>query len=399
MDDLTARVAEQYKAYAYPTPIDDIADYLRSLQYLQGDPSIYAPLIWPEGQPRRDLRILSAGCGTNQAAILAYTNRTCSVLGIDLSDSSLAHEDYLRQKHGLTNLHLDRRDLREVGELGTFDFIMCTGVLHHMPDPDEGLRALAGALAPDGVVAVMLYGAHARHGIYLLQDVFRTLRLGQSTRDIELIQRLLDELPEQHFVRSVIPKGMRLDHAGIVDTFLHERDTAYTVEQVLAFVRRAGLMFQGWIDNGRYSLRSLPDALRRAAQELPREEQWSVVERATLNIPRHSFLARPEGRPLCHISFEEANWLNWYPVRFPILGVLGPRKFVRNPPGFEVDDFTAAFIHAASGQRTAAEILHEAEFSQWTDTESRARRTCAELWDSSNMFFSKVPVSPRRPGA
>lgn len=398
MDELTTRVAAQYKAYSYPTPIDDIAAYLRTLQYLQGDPSIYEPLIWPEGRPRRDLRILSAGCGTNQAAILAYTNPECMVLGIDLSEASLAHERHLKEKHGLTNLKLEQLDLRQVA--GQFDYIMCTGVLHHMPDPDEGLRALATCLAPDGVLMVMLYSAHARHGIYLLQEVFRMLGVRQHTDGIEFVQRVLDELPEQHFVRTVVPKGMRFDPSSIIDTFLHQRDVAYTVEQVLAFVRDAGLEFQGWIDNARYSVRSLPECLRHAAEQLSPEHQWSIVERIALNVPRHAFLARRDRAPR-QIGFEDAEWPALYPVRFPVLGVVGPRKFVRNPPGFEVDDFTAAFIHAASGHRSVTDILSSPEFSQWPESEriARAHIACRELWGTGNMFFSRVPVQLRRPGA
>ncbi len=412
MDDLTSRVARQYRAYVYPTPIDDIADYLRTLQYLQGDPSIYAPLIWPEGLPRRDLRILSAGCGTNQAAILAYTNPACSVLGIDLSEASLAHEQFLKDKHGLANLRLEQRDLRDVATMGgEFDYIMCTGVLHHMRDPDEGLRALAAGLSRDGVLMAMLYGAHARHGIYLLQDVFRRLGIRQGDEGIAFIQAVLDELPNQHFVRTVIPQGMQFAPSSIVDTFLHEQDVAYTVDQTLAFVRRNGLVFQGWIDNNRYSLENLPadSRLRSAAKNLTTEAQWAIVEQIALKAARHSFLACRSERDAekYRISFEGVRWLDDYPVRFPVLvaetSTLGTdkAKFVRNPPGFEVDQFTAVLLQAANGDRTFAAILNAPEFAEWRyDARvANARRAASHLWDTGNMFFSRIPVKLRRPGA
>ena len=38
-------------------------------------------------------------------------------------------------------------------DLGRFDYISCLGVLHHLADPDEGLRLLTGLLAEDGAMA------------------------------------------------------------------------------------------------------------------------------------------------------------------------------------------------------------------------------------------------------
>jgi SAM-dependent methyltransferase/uncharacterized protein YbaR (Trm112 family) len=38
-----------------------------------------------------------------------------------------------------------------------FDFVMSIGVLHHLPDPETGLRAIAGLARPGGTVHVYLY--------------------------------------------------------------------------------------------------------------------------------------------------------------------------------------------------------------------------------------------------
>ncbi len=55
---------------------------------------------------RPDLDILIAGCGTNQAAVFAFGNSDANVVGIDISQPSLDHQRYLKDKHGLTNLQL-----------------------------------------------------------------------------------------------------------------------------------------------------------------------------------------------------------------------------------------------------------------------------------------------------
>ena len=92
-------------------------------------------------------------------ALIALDNPDCAVLGIDLSETSLAHSNRLRDRHGLTNLELRQMSLLDIGQLNcSFDLILCTGVLHHLPNPDAGLKALADVLDPSGSMAIMLYG-------------------------------------------------------------------------------------------------------------------------------------------------------------------------------------------------------------------------------------------------
>jgi cyclopropane fatty-acyl-phospholipid synthase-like methyltransferase len=66
-----------------------------------------------------DLDILIAGCGTNQAAVFAYTNRTARIHAVDISQSSLNHQQYLKDKHGLQNLELHLLPIEELTTQGS----------------------------------------------------------------------------------------------------------------------------------------------------------------------------------------------------------------------------------------------------------------------------------------
>src|SRR5262249_22229925 len=175
-------VADQYVRYPYPEIGDDIPTWLRKYNYDFYDPRAYAALLWPEGRPKKSLSILVAGCGTMQGAVIAFLNPECSVTGVDFSKASITHEEQLRARHNLTNLTLRVMDLREVRSLGNcFDFILSTGVLHHLADPTKGLRALASVLDPaHGAMVLMLYGRAGRVGIYLLQDALRRMGVQQT---------------------------------------------------------------------------------------------------------------------------------------------------------------------------------------------------------------------------
>ena len=199
MKDVSALVAQQYEAFAYPEPFTDLTEQIRKGYYQVGDPALYGPVLWPRGRPQRRLKILVAGCGTVQAAYTALMSPNDEVVGTDLSEASLAHERYLQDRHSLANLKLFKGDLLEVGQLGQrFDVILCTGVLHHMQNPAAGLSALRDVLTPDGVIVLMLYGQTVRTGVYMLQDAFRRIGIQQTSEGVAQVRRIIAELPNRH---------------------------------------------------------------------------------------------------------------------------------------------------------------------------------------------------------
>ena len=140
---------------------------------------------------RADLDILVAGCGTWQAAKYALCRPDARVVGIDVSTTSLDHTEQLKRKYNLTNLETRQLPIESAAALDRhFDLIVCTGVLHHLADPDAGLRALRSVLKPEGAMYLMVYAPYGRTGVYMLQDYCRRLGIGTSEREIsDLIGR------------------------------------------------------------------------------------------------------------------------------------------------------------------------------------------------------------------
>ena len=140
---LTDVVSNQYERWMYPQPILDLRNWLTN--YWQWfDPSHAHKMFWPDRAYKPDMDILIAGCGTNQAAVFAYTNPHSKVVAIDVSQPSLDHHQFLKNKHSLQNLELHRLPIEDVGQLGRdFDLIVSTGVLHHLAVPEAGMKSLA----------------------------------------------------------------------------------------------------------------------------------------------------------------------------------------------------------------------------------------------------------------
>jgi hypothetical protein len=83
-----------------------------------------------------------------------------------------------------------------------------------MADPPAGLKALAGRLRPDGVMALMLYAKYWRIGVELLESVFRDLGLRQADSSVQLVKDTLSILTADHLIQSYLKIAYALRDAG-----------------------------------------------------------------------------------------------------------------------------------------------------------------------------------------
>ncbi len=244
------------------------------------------------------------------------------VVGIDVSRASLEREEFLKQKHNLSNLTLHQMRIEDVATLAEdFDFIDCHGVLHHLVDPVAGLRALGQVLRTDGVIAVMVYGKYGRIGVDVLQELFRVMGLEQDPAGVRVIKDTLAALPPNHPVqahRRGAPKDMASDE-GLVDTFLHRRDRTYSSGDCLDLVEAAGLAFQGWKENGYYhpnTRLASNHALWAHLSKLNERDLWQTVEMLDATIGAHFFhVCRPDRNPSSYvIEFADDAFLDYVPI-------------------------------------------------------------------------------------
>ena len=222
---------DQYENWVYPAPVYDLEEDFRAGRFDRSDPSLFRRKFWPRPVEPDNLKILVAGCGTTQAARLAFRNPNCDVVGVDFSQSSLNHAAFLKEKHHLKNLRLHCLSLLDIETLGEqFNLIVSSGVLHHLPDPDAGLRKLKAVLLPHGVINIMVYGWYSRFGVYAMQEAFRLLGVQQTTAGVALVRETLNALPSWHHVKSYLRIAPDLDYdAGVVDTFSASlRNRAYS---------------------------------------------------------------------------------------------------------------------------------------------------------------------------
>src|SRR5271166_5188715 len=203
----TKEVREFYERMPYPAPLANLDDH-RDLYRNPDRRRAEFHLIWPEKQPRENQEILIAGCGTSQAARYALREPGARITAIDVSDTSLKHTRDLQRKYNLENLELQKLPIERVREMGrSFDLVVCTGVLHHLQDPDDGLRALRDVLKPSGAMRLMVYARYGRAGIYMMQEYCRLLGIGASATDLRTLRAALEALPADHPISGLLRRS------------------------------------------------------------------------------------------------------------------------------------------------------------------------------------------------
>ncbi|MEB3067751.1 class I SAM-dependent methyltransferase [[Mycobacterium] vasticus] len=397
-------VSRQYERWTYPPPIHDLQAWSAG-NWEWFDPSHAHKVLWPDKPYRAELDILIAGCGTNQAAVFAYNNPQSKVVAVDISQASLGHQQYLKDKHGLWNLELHQLPIEELSTLGLdFDLVVSTGVLHHMADPKVGMKAVADQLRPDGVAAIMLYARYGRLGIEILEGVFQELGLEQSDESIHVVRDAIRMLSPEHPVRPYLKiAGDLASDSGLVDTFLHGRAKSYDVDGCIDLADSAGLDFQGWLLKAPYYAHDVSGpsgSFYEAINKLPEAKIWSVMERIhTLNA-RHFFMATRRDRPKSsyQIDFSTPESLDYVPM-FRFKCGLNGNEIIRPGWRMPLNPAQLPFVQSIDGRRSIRDIaagLSQAggpNRASASDLEKFGRRFFQGLWRLDFVAMDLAPGS------
>jgi SAM-dependent methyltransferase len=256
----------------------------------------------------RPFRALVAGGGTGDACIMIaqqLVDRRCpgEVVYLDLSTASRQICEARAKARGLRNIQFLTGSLLDLPSMpiGEFDYIDCTGVLHHLPDPAAGMRALASVLEPDGGMGVMLYGEYGRSGVYPLQELLRTLAPPSMALEdrLAMAKRLIRFLPTTNLFRRnpYLNDHVTGGDAGLYDLLLHSCDRAFTVPDIGTMAADSGLRVVAFLEPVRYEPATYMSdpIIARQASSLPLLERAAFAERLAGNLRTHIFYATRAG--------------------------------------------------------------------------------------------------------
>lgn len=250
-------IEDQYNNYIYPKPVSDInLEIINKKIASLADPNYSWHLLWPEKEHQSSkLKILIAGCGSDQAAILAMCNSKHNFYGIDLSKKSIDHQNILKEKHQINNLELFCDDFRNVEFDFKFDYIISSGVIHHLENPITGIKYFKKYIKNDGVICLMVYGDNQSYGLNKVKTLFQYLNLKQDSESINISRNLIYNLPEDHpakiFTKSV--KDLSYD-AGVIDLMLHNKEKFFNINELIDILDENNLKIKNFFDARIFSL-------------------------------------------------------------------------------------------------------------------------------------------------
>jgi SAM-dependent methyltransferase len=344
-----SKIREQYELYPYPerNPEDERRrllvtwpEYLAQINHycFRGGNAFKGPL-----------RILVAGGGTGDATIflaeqMRLRGAEAEVVHLDVSRASMEiaqKRAEIRKLENIRWLHASLLDLPELNT-GTFDYISCSGVLHHLPDPEEGMSKLLSVLAPDGALCVMVYGRFGRTGVYQMQEMMRLVNRDSTGMPERLAnaKAVLAKLPSSNWW----PKGENLyrdvksmPDAEVYDLFLHSQDRAYSVPELYEWIEQRCRMHIQLSCRGLGQFpyapeNHLPDpAIRRILASLPKSERQAIAELAVGNIDRHFFFATRS--KTCTATIDDLDNVPFFFRHFRSLDLQGLCEQMKNNPG------------------------------------------------------------------
>lgn len=351
-DNYLPDVRNQYEALPYPArnPQDEHQRLIHT--WLEDLPMINHYGFAGRQSFGHGFRALVAGGGTGDATIFLAEQLRHTDARIVHLDMSLAALDIARERarlRGLANIDWVHDSLLNLPTLGLekFDYINCSGVLHHLADPDLGFRALLGVLAEGGAMGLMVYATTGRTGVYQMQSLMRQVHAAlagdapaDAARKVAQTRDLLASLPAGNWFRR--SEDLHQDHhtsdAGLYDLLLHSQDRAYSVGELFDWLGDgpAGhglhLAFSD-VQRGRAPylprmvLGSKPPAMAQALAALPRRQQYEMAELMIGSIITHSLYVTRSAASTA--PYGDAQYIPFF-FHEPLTGELAAQVFASN---------------------------------------------------------------------
>jgi 2-polyprenyl-3-methyl-5-hydroxy-6-metoxy-1,4-benzoquinol methylase len=135
---------------------DQIADDPASQDILQ----IHLRRYETAARYAKDKRVLDIACGVGYGSKMLHLAGASSVVGVDLSEETLA---YARENHQGQDLQFVCGNAEEFEWPEPFDLIVSFETLEHLPHPEQFIRQMSQLLTPEGYLILSVPLGETRH--------------------------------------------------------------------------------------------------------------------------------------------------------------------------------------------------------------------------------------------
>ncbi len=280
-NDISKKVQQQYERYPYP----------RWMRYSKAVPQSFRRFIcgrFPDQKKKNITRgtidLLIPGCGTGmQVCKLASAISPANITALDISRTSLAYAMRAVEENGFSAVKYFHADIMELGDNDlSYDYIDCTGVLHHLGEPEKGLANLTKMLRPGGYMRLALYSERGRQDVIAARKYVQTQGFDDSENGVRQFRQAVLDLPAGHQIATVAENQDFYSISGLHDLIFNVNENRYTPKELKVMMDSEGLQFLGFdhMDAGipgRYASAFPGDSRQRSL------ENWDQFERENPN--------------------------------------------------------------------------------------------------------------------
>jgi SAM-dependent methyltransferase len=126
-----------------------------------------------------------------------------------------------------------------------YDFVLCTGVLHHMVDPQRGLQSLQQCLKRDGIMLLGFYSQKARkHLKQYKQELAEFCQANNSDITDDMIIQWRQSQSSEDKKRPFFDTADFFYLSGIKDCLLNPSEKEYNLPQLDTMLSNCDLVFK-----------------------------------------------------------------------------------------------------------------------------------------------------------
>lgn len=201
--------------------------------------------------------VLEVGCGTGQMTNFLGLVSTRTVIGTDQSIASLTLGQNFKQRFGLQNVHFVQANIFAMPfKEHSVDVLICSGVLHHTPDPYGGYKELLKIVKPGGKIIIGLYNTYARIPTGIRKFIFFCTGKTFRSLDFHMRRRDVDESKKEIW---------------FADQYRNPHESWHSMDEVLGWFDETNVKFLSSVPSMQPHPGVYPEQSRRAGADLFKE--------------------------------------------------------------------------------------------------------------------------------
>ena len=179
---------------------------------------------------------LEVGSGTSQLSIAMATGTNNLIVALDPTLASLKLGNTFAQKNNVKNIKFFKADIFENPITSNyFDYVWCSGVLHHTNNPQQAFKIIAHWVKPGGLIIIGLYNKYGRLRTNFRQFLYNFFRKSKLAKSIIF-------LFDPHLRKNLSHEKKT---AWFRDQYEHPIESKHTIDEVISWFDKNNISFRG----------------------------------------------------------------------------------------------------------------------------------------------------------